>query len=381
MKKKTVHVGIDDQSLNVAKWQRLLQGLHTACEKAGMTVNVHTRSTLKKQADSDLSPLILTGTDASFLRETALELENEGQRVVLAGIESDQLGLDISCAAPSRRNETRQLVNYLFTCGRRRIALAGFGTHSVNDRVRLLAAEEAFEAQGLSFSPRDVWKWEEDPAGCLRSFLSRASEYDAVICPNDILAISLINLCKSSDIRVPDDLYVASFGNTAVGRLYSPSITTMTMDMYSVGMQAFSAWQVVRADPTGRAVCHITVPSCILVRESTALNQIERLSSPAQAIPEDPYYQSPTIMPLEIIERCMAHLDKLDLLILAELMDGTSYENVCEKLFLSQSTLRYRLGKIYKRLGVTGRRQMENLVRSQFYGTNPFRRALMLEEK
>ncbi len=377
--KKRVHVVIDNESSNFAQWQNLLQGITTACEKTGMTIDVRTQNTLKGPADSDLSPVILTGTDASFLRQMAQALQKEGRRAVLAGIDSDQLGMDISSAAPSRRKETQQLVSYLCACGRKRIALVGFGTHSVNDRVRLHAAEEAFEVHGIPFSSQDVWKWEQDPAGCLNAFLQNAAEYDAVICPNDVLSISLINRCKSFGVRVPEDLYVASFGNTCVGRIYTPSITTMTMDMYSVGMQAFSAWQFVRADPSGNAVCHITVPSHILVRESTAGNQIERLPFSSQAMPEDFYYRSPTVMPLEDIERCMAHLDRVDLLALAELMDGTSYENVCEKLFLSDGALRYRLSKIYKRLGVSGRKQMETLIRAQFAGTNPFRRALAEE--
>ena len=68
-------------------------------------------------------------------------------------------------------------------------------------------------------------------------------EYEAVVCPNDAIAIYLVNYLKQQGITVPDDLFVASFGNMAIGRYHRPSITSMTMDMQYVGKQAFSVWR------------------------------------------------------------------------------------------------------------------------------------------
>ena len=376
MKKPVVYVASDDRSADFAQWQGLVQGLSAACASAGMKLSVLTQEGLMGLAQSAGDPVILTGTDVTFLRQAVKALRAGGRRAVLAGLDAEQLGEDISCAAPSRRAETQQLVGYLYACGRTRLALVGFGAHSVNDQLRFHAAMEAIAALGLPISQQDAWLWQRDPNACFRAFLAQAQRYDAVICPNDVLAICLVNACAAAGIKVPDDLYVASFGNTRIGRLYTPSITTMTMDMPSVGAQAFAAWQFVRADASGQAVCKITVPSRILVRESTAGRLIPAPRTPVPPMPEDPYYRNPVVMPLEAIERCLAHLDGLDLRILARLVDGTSYEDICDELFLSSGSLRYRLNRIYASLDVPNRRGMEALIRAHFGRANPFLRAL-----
>ena len=379
MKQPIVHVIVDDRSADFAQWQGVLKGISAAAVRNGMKLSAISQSEMNKlPAGND--PVILTGTDLGFIRQAVQDLRAAGRRTVLAGLDAEQLGEEIPCATPSRRTETQQLVSYLYACGRQRIALVGFGANSVNDRFRYQAAMEAVAAHGMPITQRDTWLWHHDPTTCFRSFLTAAHQYDAVICPNDVISICFINTCATAGIRVPEALYVASFGDTRVGRLYTPSITTMTMDMSAVGEQAFAAWQFVRADASGHAVCKITVPSRIIVRESTAGQQPPTLPPPAPPLLDDQYYRNLVIAPLEAIERCLAHCDELDLRILAALMDGLSYEDVCEQLFLSSGSLRYRLGKIYQSLGVPTRKKMETMLRSQFGETNPFRRALDPEE-
>ena len=186
---------------------------------------------------------IVTGTSLPFIQKAISRLRDNDRFAVLAGMDSEQFGYDVSCATPSRRAETLQLINYLCNCGKRRIAMVGFGMRSINDSFRYHAAMSAVASWGEVFQERDVWRWEQDPMDSFRSFARVAREYEAVVCPNDAIAIYLVNYLKQQGITVPDDLFVASFGNMAIGRYHRPSITSMTMDMQYVGKQAFSVWR------------------------------------------------------------------------------------------------------------------------------------------
>jgi len=373
MKRRGLPVLFDDRSAGFAECRDVIQGVRLACARSGVKLRPIPQKEWEQMTPDDLpEAVIITGTDMAFIRDCVSRLAASGRRAILAGLDAEQSGMDVSCAAPSRRAETQQLINYLMACGRQHFALVGFGVHSVNDTFRYHAAMSALAALGVPITPADTWQWQEDPAASFRAFIPHARQYDTVICPNDVIAICLINCLKEANLRVPEDLYVAAFGNKHVGRLYTPSITTMTMDMVHVGEQAFTVWQFIQNDPSARAVFKITVPNRILVRASTAWQTPPALSFQTPPAGDDPYYTNPLTAPLETIEKCLSQRDALDLEILNGLMEGASYEALCEKLFLSSSSLRYRLGKIFTALEVKTRHELESLLRSQLGSSNPF---------
>lgn len=190
-----------------------------------------------------------------FIQKAIARLRENGRFAVLAGTDSEQFGHDVSCATPSRRTETQQLVNYLYNCGKRRLALVGFGQHSINDNFRYHAAMSAVAAWGLFLREKDVWLWEHDPMESFAKFVSVADQYDSVICPNDMVAVYFIEYLRQKDIQVPEQLYVASFGNMSIGNFHRPSITSMTMDMLCVGEQAFSVWRYLMKSEHTPAAC------------------------------------------------------------------------------------------------------------------------------
>lgn len=84
--------------------------------------------------------------------------------------------------------------------------MVGFGMRSINDSFRYHAAMSAVASWGEVFQEKDVWRWEQDPMDSFRSFARVAREYEAVVCPNDAIAIYLVNYLKQQGIIVPDDL-------------------------------------------------------------------------------------------------------------------------------------------------------------------------------
>ena len=193
---------------------------------------------------------------------------------------------------------------------------------SINDSFRYHAAMSAVASWGEVFQERDVWRWEQDPMDSFRSFARVAREYEAVVCPNDAIAIYLVNYLKQQGITVPDDLFVASFGNMAIGRYHRPSITSMTMDMQYVGKQAFSVWRHLMKSEQSmqRIALRITVPSKILIRESTAHMPLQSGVCAVFPSHQDSFYHQPAISRLVRLEKCISQRDETDMQILRLLM-------------------------------------------------------------
>jgi len=375
MRDQTIPVFCDEKSLISSQYSNIIQGIRAAAGRFGGHARLIYERDFETVDFRSLPPVsIVTGAPMPFIQQVIFRNRANNRRVVLAGMDSDQFGPDVSCATPSRRTETQQLVNYLYKCGKERLALVGFGQNSINDNFRYHAAMSAVAAWGRLFTEHDVWLWQKDPGESFEAFFSLAGSYDAVICPNDYIAICFINRCKERHIGVPETFFVASFGNSAIGGLYRPSITSMTMDMVCVGEQAFNVWRfLMNNDPARQTALKIAVPSRILTRESTASLRLEAGEGPVTPpLPADPFYNHPTVAELVTIESCVSQRDAVDMRIIRHILNRDSYEAIADALFISGSTLRYRLNKIFADAGVRTRHAFEALVRGHFGGENLF---------
>ena len=92
-------------------------------------------------------------------------------------------------------------------------------------------------------------------------------------------------------------------------------------------------------------------------------------SSPAL---KDYFYHTPSIAVLVNIENCLNHRDSIDMKIICGIMASKCYEVIADELFISASTLRYRLNKIYADANVHGRKEFEALIHQNLGEGNPF---------
>ncbi len=366
MREQLIWVFYDEKSAAASQYANMLQGLRTAASRYGARLQMAEEQTLGTVDFSRIdTAAIIASANLVYIQEVINALRDNDLHPILAGMDAEQFGPGVSCATPSRRAETQQLVNYLYHCQRRHIALVGFGRHSINDNFRFHAAMSAVAAWGNILTQEDVWLWEHDPGACFDAFRPVAQRYDAVICPNDMMAICFITYCKAHGLRVPQDLFVASFGNTTIGRLYQPSITTMTMDMTHVGELTFNIWQfLMMKEGLRQSALKITAPSRILVRQSTADMHIQTFTAGLSSVlQKDNFYLNPTISAIVGIENCFSQRDALDMRIIQGLLNKNSYEQIASETFVSDSTLRYRLRKIYQDAGVDSRKGFEALLK------------------
>ncbi len=375
MKEQAVPVFYDEKVLASSQYATALQGIKAKASRYGQHVQLIPAEETESVDYSSLpEAVVLLSVSMPLIENTVAAMRQHNRVVVLSGIDCEQFGPAVSCATPSRRAETQQLVNYLYNCGKKRIALVGFGANSINDTFRYHAAFTAAAAWGIMLSDRDVWRWQRDPAESFSGFFEAHERYDAIICPNDVISICLINECKKHGVRVPEDLYLASFGHMSVGSYFRPSITSASMDMLNVGEQTYNVWRfLMSSDNPDKTSLKITVPSRIMVGESTAGQQPVFGQPPASpTLNADQFYYNPVISELVGLDYCISQRDELDMRIIKAIVDKENYESIGEKNYISSSALRYRLNKIFADAGVNSRVEFEDLIHTHLGDGNPF---------
>lgn len=73
---------------------------------------------------------------------------------------------------------------------------------------------------------------------CMQALLEAEAPPDAVICSDDRLALGALRAARAKGLRVPEDMGIVSFDNTPVTELAEPSITSINVDTFELGIQA-----------------------------------------------------------------------------------------------------------------------------------------------
>jgi DNA-binding LacI/PurR family transcriptional regulator len=203
-------------------------------------------------------------------------LERAGVPAVLVGRPAGGVSRSIGAAPASyvdadNRGGARAAVEHLAGRGRRRIATI---TGSLDMGVgldRLEGWRDGLAAAGLSgagdlVEPGDFT--EEGGAAAMARLLERPGEpVDAVFAASDLMAAGALRALRGAGRRVPEEVAVVGFEDSAVARYAQPPLTTVRQPIEEMGRQAT---RLLLAQVAGEAGgMHLILDTELVVRSST----------------------------------------------------------------------------------------------------------------
>lgn len=102
----------------------------------------------------------------------------------------------------------------------------------------------------------------------------KTEKIDAVMCCNDLFAVSALKTIKELGLRVPDDISIIGFDNTVESYLVSPELTTIEVPREKMGEDAANL--ISKTIETGKADYTSLVLNCKLVRRESVREKGEK---------------------------------------------------------------------------------------------------------
>ncbi|MDW7659138.1 MAG: substrate-binding domain-containing protein [Bacillota bacterium] len=300
---------------------------------------------------------ILFGTSAGWLHDTLLACRLRNLRPIIVSPEPKEPIDGVSLIAPDRTGSTRRLVAYLTEHGKNHLAMFNPRPESVNGKRR----EEAFIRSCAEASAVASVFSERDATACADRIIENVDKIDGIVCVDDLAGVFLLSVLADAGIQVPDRLYVAGFGDSVLSRHARPPLTTVTMDMKELARQAIGCALYLYRNPRTVSL-NCQVANHLIVRESTALcpdtqiamqNRIE-IANAAPAVESAGLNEALHLV--NSLETCLAHANETDLAIIKALMCGLSCRKVARQLFMSESTVYYRIERLRQLSGTADRK-------------------------
>jgi LacI family transcriptional regulator, gluconate utilization system Gnt-I transcriptional repressor len=254
-----------------------IEGMSDVLAEAGLDLIVANSRYRADVEESQIRTLLERRPDAIVLTglthtPEARELLKSAGIPVVETWESTDEPIDVAVGF-SNRDAAAAMTEALVTSGYRRIAFVN-GPSETNERARHRAEgyRAAMAAAWLPPLPievvRDVGAIRTETGGrVLRKLLKHATRPDAIFFTSDVFAVGAILECRALGIGVPDALGIAGFHDLDMGRLVSPTLTTVHVPALEIGRRAGEIIRARLSDSGGERTEEL--PFRIIRREST----------------------------------------------------------------------------------------------------------------
>jgi DNA-binding LacI/PurR family transcriptional regulator len=194
-------------------------------------------------------------------------LERAGVPAVLVGRPPGEVAA--SYVDADNRGGARLAVDHLARRGRRRIATITGPQDMGVGQDRLDGYLDGLAAAGLAGDLVEAGDFtEEGGAAAMARLLARPGPpVDAVFAASDLMAAGALRALRAAGRRVPDDVAVVGFEDSAVARYTQPPLTTVRQPIEEMGRQATRLLLAKVAGETGGM--HLILDVDLVVRAST----------------------------------------------------------------------------------------------------------------
>lgn len=249
-----------------------------------------------------------------------------------------------------------RIISYFLKYDKKRIAYFGMNPNSKSDRIK---AQHLYNIYS-NFFLDDIFFLQNKFDNCFKCFEKKLKEYDAIICPNDFIAVALMNRIAKIDKDYLKSRFIIGFMDTHISKLYHTSLTSVTYDLKSVISAISSIYRTINRNRNIFNSINIQLLNTISVRDSTQnsplplghnyFSNLSRTRSPLVLPKTDifKYESDPELNIILQIENLFENMSRLDFSIVYEILLGSTNKTICENLFISQQTLQYHTNHIFK---------------------------------
>ncbi|SED62214.1 transcriptional regulator, LacI family [Streptomyces sp. 2131.1] len=196
-------------------------------------------------------------------------LEQLGMPAVMNGRRSADESL--SSVDSDNFEGARSAVEHLASRGRRSIAtitgrLDVYASQSRLDGYRQAVQDAGLEPDERLIAPADFS--EEGGARAMRDLLARRPDVDAVFAASDVMAAGARQVLREAGRRIPDDVALIGFDDSAVARHMDPALTSVRQPIEEMGRTMTRVLlDMISGESADRA--QIVLPTELVVRDSS----------------------------------------------------------------------------------------------------------------
>ena len=336
-----MHVLVEPSFLSSHWCSQYIKGITSQTKRKNMTVEIHTDMRFVREADFDDTHVILLGSSLTWASHYMNRLYTAGIHPIVLSIANYQKDFPFaSFITMDFDDASLKLTKYLRDKGKVHTAYFAGSEKSTTDQQK----KKNFLQSGGE--ERDIYSYTGSLKDACDNLLTRIHEYDSILCANDVCAVVLIRRLLDIGYKIPEDILIATFGDTVLSNLEVQNIAMAQVKSFEAGKLSISAYRMLKANPSIASLSlllHCDILDCNSQPTDIRLDPVPAAIAPQ---PSFDFFCDPEVEKVLLVERLLAGCDKLDICILREVLNRESYSKIAAKLFIAENTISYRIKKI-----------------------------------
>lgn len=237
---RTRALGLVLPHIDGAYYAELLVGFEMEASRRGLSV-VITLANPRENAGRSVRELASKVDAIAFMARSAatddLIAQTAARRPVITVARSQIPGHDALFS--ENRSTAGDLTRHLLEAGRTRIAFVGRPERGSDLGSRYLGVVDALEDAGLSAPGLiAVDPIEAQGAAAAETLLADGMPYDALVCGNDELALSVMRRLQDLRVEVPQDVAITGWDDSVTASYVRPGLTSVSQPVRALGALA-----------------------------------------------------------------------------------------------------------------------------------------------
>jgi LacI family transcriptional regulator len=246
------------------------RGVEDVAQRHGYTLMVGNTDERPEKERQYVEVLVSRRVDGVILSTTGADhvrlLQERGIPVILVdrlipGIEADSVVLDAYDGG-------RRIVTHLLEEGWRDVAFIGGVPGNSTVEARLAGCRDTMQEAGLELSVRMGRLDRESGEALMAGLCDEHRVPEAIVAANNLVAVGAVVEMRRRDLRVPEDVGLACFGEIELASLLDPFLTVVREPAYEVGRVAMELLQE-RIGGSDAPPRHRVLPVELVPRRST----------------------------------------------------------------------------------------------------------------
>lgn len=306
--------------------------------------------------DAELDAIFIIASDREWTISAITQLNLNGIKPILICNQSEKLsGCIYSCVCSDINASMKNLLDTLKTKDKSRIALYGINTDSIADISRV---DSLFNWRGQYFETMQIFNNNGSLEKCFEEFLPYIDEFDAAICANDFVAVSLVRRLSETAPEKLSDFYIISCSQSQISSYYRDKILSLNMNFEQYGKAAVYVYNALKKH-TYLSEMTVKVLWSLDSNNSTTDTKSITLDLKSSA---DSFYNDTELSEMLVVDKILKSSDDIEKKIIDGLLNKLTIEQIAEKCFLTVNGVKYRINKIINDSGAKSKEEVVTLL-------------------
>ncbi len=344
-----IYILLEDSYSDNTRYHRLLSGISSVAKRKHLEIGVYKSC---EELPPECRVAILICQSLKWSTDRICELNAMGIHPLVFGFQYLDTMYRYSSIAPNYTKSAYKLTRYILSGNPGKTAVLGYNEDSLPDRLKYTGIRYAVEESGGEHA---IFPNNGDVLACIRDFEAAAEGIENIVCCNDNIAITIYNKFP----HLLRDRKICSCSGLKISEYFEKPYPVCRINYYEAGVQLAMLYRFL----TKESIIYSTVMTLDMdFLDNGAEGESAAISFPgAENIysrEEVDFYGDGSLRDMELLDRMLTDADETDIKILSDVINGKTYDDIAEELYMATNTVKYRTKKMVEAAGVASRREL-----------------------